>query len=453
MQTPCVLLSADRSGAGKTTIATGLMAALTEMGMEVQGFKAGLDYIDPTYHEYVTGRPSRNLDGYVMTQKDIKTIYANATKNADIAVIEGVRGLYEGLDIDSDTGSTYQIAKTLNTPIIMIIDARSITKTAAAILKGIQEFKKPDIQAAILNKVGSQKHQEKLEKAIHRHTDIQVIGAIPRTSEMEIPYRHLGLIPASEMNQQQIKKKTQGLRETIKQTIDLQKLTEIARPPKKTPPTKTTPRKPDVTIGVALDKAFTFYYQDNLELLKQHGAEIKTFKPTQDTLPKVDGLYIGGGYPEIHAKQLQDNQKLRQQIKEESQKGMPIYGECGGLLYLLDQIKYQDKTYSMTGALNGTAIVGENRVVGYTELQATKNNPILKKGQKIKAHEFHHSHITNLQNPQYTIKLHRGTGIKNQKDGLTKNNTIGTYQHIHQQPYPQTTKNLLNKCREYKNQK
>ncbi|WGI16873.1 Ni-sirohydrochlorin a,c-diamide synthase [Methanonatronarchaeum sp. AMET-Sl] len=459
MQTPCILLSADRSSAGKTTIATGIMAALTQKGLKVQGFKAGLDYIDTTYHEYATGRPSRNLDGYVMTKKNIQNIYQNATQDADIAVIEGVRGLYEGIDIETDTGSTYQISKTLNTPIILIMDVTSITKSAAAILNGIKTFKNANIQGVILNKVGSQKHRKKLKKAINKHTDIQIVGIIPRNKKMEIPYRHLGLIPATEMQNKTIKKHNKQLQQTIQQTINLQKIQKIAKPPTTkttkpttiTEPTKPTIPKTGIKVGVALDKAFTFYYHENLEILKQYGAEIKYFSPIKDELPNVDGLYIGGGYPEIYAEQLEQNQKIRQQIKTKSQQGMPIYGECGGLLYLLNKIEYQNQEYKMTGALKGKGIVGENRVVGYTKIKTTKNNPLHQNQKTIKAHEFHHSEIKQLKNPKYSYKLHRGTGIQNQKDGLTKNNTIGTYQHIHLTPYPEIAKNFLKKCKKHKN--
>jgi len=461
---PRILLAGDRSSAGKTTISIGLMAVLGSLGYKVQPFKVGLDYIDPSYHTEITGRYSRNLDGYLMSKEGILEVYSHAVEGADIAVIEGVRGLYEGLDGLSDTGSTAQIAKILKAPVILVIDARSITRSTAAIVKGYLEFDKDvNIAGVILNNIGSSRHGEKARIAIETYTGIKVIGEVPREDSIKISMRHLGLIPAiegrrrvSDFNERLTKIKT-----IIKENIDIAKLLEIAQ---RAPHLKgVAPRifiKKEVRerpkIAVALDEAFNFYYRDNIELLELEGADILYFSPLHDRgLPEVDGLYIGGGYPELFAKELEENRGMRLSIRMASERGLPIYAECGGLMYLTQEMEIRiegipEGTYEMAGVIPGKTLMGHTRVVSYNYGQFIQNTPIGRRGDRFIGHEFHHSEIIDLpETTVFAVKLERGTGIKNGYDGILVNNTLALYAHLHGVSYRGFSGNFVESCREY----
>ncbi|RLG24205.1 Ni-sirohydrochlorin a,c-diamide synthase [Methanosarcinales archaeon] len=470
---PRVVLAADHSSSGKTTISMGIMAALKDMGYTVQPFKVGLDYIDPGYHTEITGRPARNLDGYLCKSHTIHEIFQHASKGSDISIIEGVRGLYEGLDATSDTGSTAQIAKILDSPVILIINARSITRSAAAIVKGYAAFD-PGVKilGVILNNIGSASHSKKAKKAIETYTDIPVIGVIPRDEGMQISMRHLGLMPAIEgrCRLHDFDARLGSVKSITKQGVDMQQLLEIARsapPLPELPPTLYVQhRKPPVVrIGVALDEAFNFYYRDNLELLELEGSKIVYFSPLHDKkIPEVDGLYIGGGYPELFAAELEKNKTMRESIYNASQSGCPIFGECGGLMYLTRNIvtirlnhskyhmaKVEPGSYEMVGALPGNTHLTHKRVVTYTVARIMKDTPIGVKNTSIKAHEFHHSEILGLpEDATFAIKTERGTGIYNKQDGLMQKNTIATYLHIHAASYPRFATSFVEKCKQYK---
>ncbi|KAB3547609.1 MAG: hydrogenobyrinic acid a,c-diamide synthase (glutamine-hydrolyzing), partial [ANME-2 cluster archaeon] len=343
--TPRVLIAADRSSAGKTTVCTGIMAALSKH-LNVQPFKVGLDYIDPSYHTLVCKNRCRNLDGYLMTEDAVLETFAHAMNdgNADLAIIEGVRGLYEGFEGLSDLGSTAQVAKALKCPVILLIDARSITRSAAAVVMGYRAFDPAvDIRGVILNKIGSRRHAEKAVSAIEHYTGIPVIGTVPRDDAMGLTMRHLGLVPVNEGRQSpEFRERISKITEIVSENIDLEQLTDIAETAE--PLDVGEPSifaggdaggRAKVRIGVALDEAFNFYYADNIDLLRLHGADIVYFSPLHDrTLPDVDGIYIGGGYPELFARELEANKRIRQSIRKASAGGMPIYAECGGLMYL-----------------------------------------------------------------------------------------------------------------------
>jgi cobyrinic acid a,c-diamide synthase len=454
---PRVLLAADRSSSGKTTITSGLLAALTSQGYRPQPFKVGLDYIDPSYHSEITGIKARNLDGYLMDDNKILDVFTHAfeSEKADLAVIEGVRGLFEGLESFSDTGSTAQIAKTLDCPVVLVINARSITRSAAAIVNGYVHFD-PDVNIAgvILNNIGGGRHAKKAKDAIEYYTGVPVLGIIPRDDSMQISMRHLGLVPAIEGRQKdsEFRKRIYSIESIIKENVDIEKIIEIshnASPVEKPEYTLFKPNQINYkpAIGIALDEAFNFYYHNNIELLELEGARIKYFSPIHDAhLPKVDGLYIGGGYPELFGDELESNESMRNDIKQASGQGLPIYAECGGLMYLTEKMttgvqnknkgKYhmaemQESTYNMVGALPGHTLMGHTRVVSYNIGMFKSDSVIGKAGNSFRGHEFHHSEITNLpSNSNFAIKLSRGTGIVSGWDGLTVNNTMGSYAHL-----------------------
>jgi cobyrinic acid a,c-diamide synthase len=454
---PRILLSAGSSSSGKTTITIGLLAALTESGYKVQPYKVGLDYIDPSYYSEITGRRARNIDGFLMDEEGVRDVFihgAEVDEEADIAIIEGVRGLYEGFDSFTDTGSTAQIAKILQCSVILIINARSITRSAAALVNGFKDFDKDvHIAGVILNNIGGPRHEKKATEAIEHYTGIPVVGVIRRNSSMKISMRHLGLVPAIEERRRadNFDERIEFIRETIKDGIRIDRLLETANAaldierPSETvfSPLEIEGEAP--VIGVALDEAFNFYYHDNLELLEMAGAKIEYFSPVNDSkLPDVDGLYLGGGYPELFAEQLENNVSMRENILDASRSGMPIYAECGGLMYLTEKLstgvkgkgahhmaEMPESTHEMVGALPGHTLMGHKRVVSYNIGSLAIDSVIGKTGNSFRGHEFHHSEVTELpKDAKFAIKLSRGTGIIDGWDGLTVNNTLGCYAHL-----------------------
>ncbi|MHB8117444.1 MAG: Ni-sirohydrochlorin a,c-diamide synthase [Methanothrix sp.] len=435
---PRILIAGDRSSSGKTTIVAGLLSALCRRSLQVQPFKVAMDYIDPSYHTWITGRSCRNLDGYLMTEAAVKEIYAHAAESADIAVIEGVRGLYEGYD--DDLGSTAQIAKLLRTPVIFVVDARSITRSCAAIVKGYMDFDpQVEFKGVILNKVGSERHAQKAIKEIERYASVEVVGVIRRNEEMHLAMRHLGLVPVLEgkTRHEGFPERVDKIRQIVEEGLNLDRILEIA---KEAPPLPEV--EPDIyrqnvlgqglRIGVARDEAFNFYYRDNLELMELAGAEVVPFSPVHDAaLPQVDGIYIGGGYPELYARELSENAGMRRALEQAHERDLPIFAECGGLMYLAREIEWDDEKREMVGLVPGKARRGKVRVVSYVHGTITQGCALGPAGTKIMGHEFHHSEMLMDENVKYAIRLERGTGIKDGWDGMCEGNLVASYTHIH----------------------
>ncbi|MDR2623256.1 MAG: Ni-sirohydrochlorin a,c-diamide synthase [Methanobrevibacter sp.] len=425
-----IILAGTGSAVGKTTISTGIMKALSKH--RVQPFKVGPDYIDPSYHTIATGNISRNLDSFFMNDQQIVATYNRTMKNskAKYGIIEGVRGLYEGISPITDVGSTASIAKTLNAPIVLIIDSCSLVKSAAAIVLG---FKSLDmelkIDGVILNKVKGKKHYLKTKESVETLTNTKVIGGIPRDDKVAIEQRHLGLVPALE--KEKITKNIEIWGKMVEEYLDLDALIDIMKG-FKTPKAKEelwrTGNKKRVKIGLARDEAFNFYYQDNIDALKENNAEVIQFSPLHDeNLPDVDGLYIGGGYPEVFKNELEKNSSIRESILKFHKDGNHIYGECGGLIYLSKSI---DKA-KMCGVIPFNSVMTP-RVQGlsYTIIKSKKNNLISKKDEIFKGHEFHYTELNDVSG-NFAFEVQRGRGIINGHDGLTYNNTLANYIHIH----------------------
>ena len=378
-----IILAGTGSAVGKTTIATGIMKALSEE-YNVQPFKVGPDYIDPTYHTLATGNTSRNLDSFFMKEGQVRDAFLKTMEKKDIAIIEGVRGLYEGIDSINDIGSTASIAKSLNAPVILIINSRSLVKSAAALVLGFKALD-PEINIAgvILNKVKNNAHYLKTKKSIEEITGVEVIGGIIRDDSISIEQRHLGLVPAVE--RENSLSFIELWSNIIKESIDLDRLVEIA----KEAPKLTSPRediwnklnKQKVKIGVAYDEVFNFYYS----------CKVEYFSPLKDeSLPDVDGLYIGGGYPELFSKELSQNTVLLKQIKQFHMENRPIFAECGGLMYLMNSI-HEDK---QVGVYPYNSILTDKvQALKYTIAEVKKDNIISKKGEKFNGHEFHYSKV------------------------------------------------------------
>jgi len=447
-----VVLAGTSSMVGKTTIATGIMRALSKK-YNVQPYKVGPDYIDPTYHTVATGNHSKNLDSFFMEDHQIRELFKRNSKNKDISIIEGVRGLYEGISPYNNVGSTASISKSLETPVILIMDCRSLTRSAAAIIKGFKSFDdEVKIKGVIFNKIRGESHYKKLKEAVSYYIpDIEIIGAIPRDKNIEVSQRHLGLIPTPE-NMESMEKQIDLWGSTVEEYLDLEIIMNISNSIEfedREDCYNNKDSKENIlwnidknrcTLGIAYDEAFNFYYWDNLDALEENGAKIKFFSPLRDdTIPNCDVLYFGGGYPEVFAEKLSSNISMIDSIRNFDGK---IYGECGGLMYLSKSIN----NIEMVGLLNCKSIMTEN-VQGLSYVLGTfkENCPIGKKGHTFKAHEFHYSKLIDIEERIFAYHINRGKGIINGMDGILshKGRVLGGYAHQHCVGNPYFASNLL----------
>ena len=398
---PRIAIAATHSGSGKTIITLGIMAALKKRSLTVQGFKCGPDYIDPGFHTAITRRQSRNLDSWFIKPALLKKVFFNNAHDADISVIEGVMGLFDGRNSFNNHGSTAEICQTIQAPVILVLDARSMARSAAAIVRGFQVFsKKVNIAGVIANKIGSKNHLEIIRESVEKECGIPLIGGILFDEKMKIPERHLGLLPALESGN--LDNLFNHLAEVMENSLDMDQLLKITGYRKKTNPVAATlqpylkpVQKLPIKIAVARDAAFNFYYPENLEAMRQAGMEPVYFSPLKnEPLPVgVCGIYLGGGFPEVFSRQLSRNHISKKTLKDAIDNGMPAIAECGGFMYLVDEIVDQNnKVFSMTGILPGRVIMQKQRAaLGYREISGLKNNPVLKEGDVIRGHEFHYS--------------------------------------------------------------
>jgi len=452
MKRPRIVIGGTNSGVGKTTIATGLMAALTKRGKKVQPFKIGPDYIDPSYHTKATGIISRNLDSWFVEDQTLKELFLRASCDADLSIVEGVMGFYDGFGSLEDRGSTAHTAKVLDAPVILLINAAKMARSVAAIIKGYQVLdEKVQIKGVILNNVSSQVHYQMLKEAIEHYNDIAVLGYLPKNGDFTLPERHLGLVMAEE--QDTLAGVFQRLIEQIESTVDLDLVWDIACSASDLtmPQTSIFPsnREKKVRLGVARDRAFNFYYQDNLDLLEACGAEIIYFSPLDDKIlpPNLDGIYIGGGYPELFASSLAENNSLREEIKEFGEAGKPIYAECGGLMYLTKSITtFEEKTFSMVGLIDACAVMQKKReALGYVNLTVLKDNFLSAAGEELKGHEFHWSRLDNVSPESIYLYSSSKRGTSKQEGFLYKN-VLAAYTHIHFASQPKLAENFIDFC-------
>jgi cobyrinic acid a,c-diamide synthase len=420
---PRIVVAGTNSGCGKTTVASGLMAALTERGLRVQPFKSGPDFIDPTYHSATCGRISRNLDPFMMGEAGVLETFTSASDGADIAVIEGAMGLFDGID-GTDFSSTAHVARILQAPVLLVVDVRAAARSVHAVVRGFRDFDPRITIAGIMyNRVASAKHREMI--AVEEF--VPALGWIPRQQGSEVRSRHLGLVMAHESD---------GMRSygsVLRESCDLDAILDVARgaPPLAVPSVTESPVTGNkAVIGVARDHAFCFYYQDNLDRLIRAGAELRYFSPMNDTIPDVDALYIGGGYPELYARQLEDS-PCRHTIRGMADNGMPVYGECGGLMYLCGSISL-DREYRMTGVLPAHVEVGKKiQAIGYVRGSFSGTQGFFAGATPICGHEFHYSRAECDPDARFAIRLTQGKGIQDGNDGLTEQNVIGAYTHAY----------------------
>lgn len=417
---PAVLIAGTHSGSGKTTVALALMAALRRRGLAVQPFKVGPDFIDPSHHTAVCGRPSRNLDTFMMGRKGVARSFRSAIKGASAAVVEGVMGLYDGMGA-TGTGSTAEVAKVLDIPVLLVINVHGMSRSAAAMELGYSSFDaQVKIAGTILNQVGSSRHLSMLKSSMK----LPIMGTLPKKTDLETKSRHLGLVMGFERDHD-----LEALAGLAEEHLDLDGILRLGVEPCSEQETEVFCRQ-KVRIGVAQDEAFCFYYHDNLAMLRRSGATLTFFSPLRDDLPEVDGLYLGGGYPELHARQLERG-RAREHIKKASQDGMPIYGECGGLLYLGQELISEDESFQMAGALPATTHMTKSiQGLGYVEAEVVRENPVVEMG-KICGHEFHYSRMEVERDARFVYRLGRGKGISKGFDGLLEHSTLGGYLHAH----------------------
>jgi cobyrinic acid a,c-diamide synthase len=429
------------------------MGALCRRNLKVQPFKTGPDYIDPSYHTWVCGRPSRNLDTWMLPHEAVIEIFSRAMAGKDIGVIEGVMGLYDGRFSTSDEGSTAELAKLLAVPVVLVVDSRKGARSLAAMVKGYQCFD-PGVNlcGVILNGIGSDKHLEICQEAIEHYTGLKVVGYLPRRQDLSLPERHLGLVPAVENPES--KEFLDKLSVQCESTLNIPEILRLAGEVK-IPGTKPTlfPREPVAAvcrIAVAQDKAFSFYYQDNLDLLQAWGAEIVPFSPLQDTQlpPNISGIYLGGGFPEMYAGELENNLGIKQQIKKCADLGMPIYAECGGLMYLGDSLHdLNGKEYRMAGAIPVSSRIDKPRLsLGYRTVEALDDGPLMRKGETVRGHEFHWSVLNSGKGCENAYRVLDAEG---QIEGFQIKGLLASYIHLHFASRPSLAPRFVEVCQEF----
>jgi cobyrinic acid a,c-diamide synthase len=453
-QTRGLVIAGTQSGVGKTTVTLGLLAALRRRGLVVQPFKVGPDFIDPGHHTRAAGRVSRNLDGWMLSREVNAALFRRQARGTDVAVVEGVMGLFDGYDGLSDAGSTAQMAKWLGLPVLLVVDARAMARSAAALVHGFADFD-PDLNLAgvIFNRVGSATHLEYLQQALASLKGMRCFGGLPRDQELAIPERHLGLATTEDHPLEEAY--LHHLADWLEAHLDVDGLLQ-ALPPlllAEEPAVDIAPRT--VRLGVARDRAFCFYYPENLELLADSGAELVPFSPLEDRElpPGLHGIYLGGGYPELHAVQLAANAGMRQALKEGATAGLPIYAECGGLIYLVKEIRdLEGLAHPMAGIFPFTVrMLPRLKALGYREVTLAAAGLLGPAGTRARGHEFHYSEMVG--EPTDVPRLYR---LKSRKggeavaEGYCEHNVLASYVHLHFGSNPDVARNLVASCRKYK---
>jgi cobyrinic acid a,c-diamide synthase len=456
-----ITIAGERSGVGKTTVTLALLSALRRRSNSVQSFKVGPDYIDPMFHRHVTGRACRNLDPVLTSEAYVQQCFEKNTQNAEYALVEGVMGLFDGASGADDFASTAHVARLLNLPVLLILNCSSLARSIAAIAHGYRSFD-PRVQVAgvVLNRVGSDRHLELLTEALEP-LNLPILGVLRRQEEIVIPDRHLGLVPSGELpNLQPVLDRLADLGETC---FDWEKLLPLIRtapqPPMngglpdvvQSPPFMGDLGGGSVRLAIAQDAAFNFYYADNLELLQQLGAELLPWSPLTDRcLPEgTQGLYFGGGFPEVFAAELVENQAARSAVKRAIVSGMPTYAECGGLMYLCEQIvDFSEQAFPMVGIFPTIARMGKRLTLGYRQATVLQDSPIAEKGDRLWGHEFHRSTLTQESSqPLFSLQGYNSQ-IALKSEGWQKHQVHASYTHLHFGTRPELLTRFLGKCQE-----
>jgi len=508
MEIPRIIIAALRGGSGKTILSIAIIAALSKLGKSIAPFKKGPDYIDAGWLALAAGRPCYNLDSFLLSQEDNLQSFLRHSADCNISVIEGNRGLYDGIDIEGST-STAELAKLLRCPVVLCVDCTKITRTMAAVVMGCSLFD-PDviIKAVILNRVANRRHEKKLRDSIEHYCGIPVLGAIPKLDQQHFPERHLGLVPTSEHDW--ANDSIEAIVKIAEQHLDLNAILEISQQAPvmvtddrgqkvegrsqrtegreqraegrdrngenrllKTddrrqtieerdqqqgtgdPQPVSSIENPVPRIGIIRDSAFQFYYPENIEALSDGGAEVVFISPLKDReLFELDALYIGGGFPETHAEQLANNKSFSRQLKALADDGFPIYAECGGLMYLGEKLVLEDKSYPMAGILPvAFDFYKKPQGHGYTIVTVEGENPYYDVGTEIRGHEFHYSRVSNWSGGKNDLvfRMKRGVGVDKDRDGIVYKNVLATYTHVHALGTPEWAGALIRNAVKFKN--
>jgi cobyrinic acid a,c-diamide synthase len=434
-----IVIAGERSGSGKTTVTLALLAALRARHQPVQSFKVGPDYIDPMFHAHVTDRPCYNLDPVLTSPEYLPHCFDRHTRDRPLAIVEGVMGLFDGAMTPPGEGSTAQVAKMLKLPVLLVVNCQSMSHSIAALVKGYTTLD-PDLEFAglVLNRVGSDRHLEILRAAL-TPLNIPILGVFKREDSISLPDRHLGLIPTDELPE--LKAIVDQLAVLGKNCFDWERLTPLLTAAPKTVPT-ITKSPTQVRIAVARDAAFNFYYAENLELLEQMGAELIYWSPLQDSAvpAEAQGLYFGGGFPEVFAAQLAANSTMRQSVATKIALGTPTYAECGGLMFLTQSITdFEGQSYPMVGSIPTSAVMGKKLTLGYRYATALADTPLLIAGETVRGHEFHRSTLT-LESPQPLF-----TGLDT-GEGWHRPHLHASYLHLHWGSNPHWVRRWIDRC-------
>jgi cobyrinic acid a,c-diamide synthase len=453
---PRLVTAALRGGAGKTTLSLGMIAAWKGLGRNVAAFKKGPDFIDSAWLSLAAQRPCRNLDTFLLGPKKVQQSFGRNAESRGISLIEGNRGLYDGMD-SRGTQSTAELAKLLQAPVVLILDCTKVTRTLAAMVLGCQRMDpEVDIRGVVLNQVARSRHEKILRASIEETCGLPILGAVPRMDDFPFPERHLGLTPPQE--HQWVSRALERAAEVAERYLDLEQLWKIgesASPFRWESEEEGLRLKPSAdrpVIGILRDSAFQFYYPENLQALADRGASLVEVSAVREkVLPALDALYIGGGFPETHAEQLANNLSFRQSLRDAIENGLPVYAECGGLMYLGESLAMDTRSYPMVGALPVTFSMEKRpQGHGYTLLEVERENPFYAVGRVLKGHEFHYSRVLSLEEGRvdFAFRIKRGTGIKERKDGLCYKNVLATYSHIHALGCEEWADGLIRKARE-----
>jgi cobyrinic acid a,c-diamide synthase len=445
VDTPRIVIAGTHSSVGKTTVASGLISALCSKGYEVAPFKVGPDFIDPSYHTLAAGRPGRNLDAFLSGTEMIGPLFAHGARGSDIAVVEGVMGLFDGTSGGGDLASTAQVAKLLDAPVVLVVDARAMARSVAALVHGYTTFDPGlKVSGVVLNRVGSKAHEKMLRDAL-TPLRIPVLGVMQRSDEIQTPDRHLGLVPVAE-RRAEARRSLDALGKVISDSLNLDEVLKLAR---SSGPLDAEPWSPEfaaveltgnVRVAVAAGPSFSFLYRENLELLEAAGAEIVTFDPTADeALPAgTDALYLGGGFPETYAEALSANLGMRKGVRGFAASGRPLVAECGGLLYLARELD----GHPMCGVLDAAARMTGRLTLGYREALALTDSPLAEAGTKVRGHEFHYSTVEPVAGGRPAWNL-----VGRGPEGFTSGSVHASYVHTHWAATPELPRRLVRATR------
>jgi cobyrinic acid a,c-diamide synthase len=452
-----IVIAGAHSGVGKTTLATGLMAAFVQRGLRVQGFKVGPDYIDPTYHALATGRPGHNLDTWMVPPERVRESFAHAASQVDIAIVEGVMGLYDGLGYEDETGSTAQVAKLLGAPTLLVLDAGGMARSAGALALGYRQFDTAlPLAGFIVNRVGGELHGAGVARAIQAATGLPVLGWLTREAALDIPERHLGLIPTMEPGRWRAF--VEAAAAQVARHLDLDAILSLARnAPPMSPIESCFSIAPGIEhrpiIAVARDEAFSFIYEDNLDLLRDAGAHIVFFSPLRDQAlpPGAGGVILSGGFPEIYAARLAVNRNMLEALRAAHARGLPIYAECGGLMYLTQAIVDLDgQAHSMAGLLPGRSVMSGRLTLGYREARAAGDSWLFSAGESVRGHEFHYSawegYISKAP-PAFYLQPSSSRDSDARPEGVCMGNLWASYVHLHFGGKPELAERFVRACR------